>query len=172
MSNLKKSFVSLVLASGFILSVGAFSTTNAQDWRWNRQRRVEQRRGDWNRDGIPDRYETRRGQPDFNRNGIPDRVERNRSYYGNNGYYRNNGYYDNYGYYGNRGYGYNNGYGYNSSEVQRGYRDGLDRGQEDARDRRTPTPYNSEHFRKGSAAYREGFSRGYNVGYRQYGGRW
>lgn len=163
---LKKGIVSLTLMGAFVLGIGAFSTTNAQDWRWNRQRRIEQRRGDWNRDGIPDRYETRRGQPDFNRNGIPDRVERNRGYYNrNNGYYGNNGYYNNGGYYGG-------GYGYNSAEVQKGYRDGLDRGQEDARSRRNPTPYNSEHFRNGSAAYREGFSRGYNAGYRQYRAGW
>jgi hypothetical protein len=56
--------------------------------------------------------------------------------------------------------------------VQRGYRDGLNRGQEDARSHRSATPYNSEHFRNGDAAYREGFSRGYNEGYRQYGNRW
>ena len=165
MNKWKKGIVSLMLAVGFIVSVGAFSDANAQDWRWNRQRRVEQRRGDWNRDGIPDRYETRRGQPDFNRNGIPDRVERNRGYYGNNGYYRNDGYYGNGGYYGG-------GYGYNSAEVQKGYRDGLDRGREDAQSGRYPTPNNSQHFRNGNSAYREGFSRGYNVGYRQFRAGW
>ena len=35
--------------------------------------------------------------------------------------------------------GYGNYGGYNNGEAQRGYRDGLDRGQEDARDRRSPT---------------------------------
>jgi hypothetical protein len=79
--------------------------------------------------------------------------------------------------YGNGGYrgGYGGyGGGYNNGEVQKGYYDGLNRGQEDARDRRSPNPSNSSHFRSGNAAYREGFVRGYQVGYRQYGGgrRW
>ena len=88
MKNLKKWIVSLALAGSFILSTGAFSDAQAQDWRWNRNRRVEHRR-DRNRDGIPDRFETRRWQPDFNRNGIPDRYERNRNYV--------RGYYDRFG---------------------------------------------------------------------------
>jgi hypothetical protein len=74
--------------------------------------------------------------------------------------YRNNGYYGN----GNYGYG---GYG-SSAEEQKGYRDGLNRGREDAQTRRIADPNNSSHFRSGNAAYRQGFSRGYSVGYRQY----
>jgi hypothetical protein len=85
--------------------------------------------------------------------------------YGNGGY---GSYSGGYGGYGNYGGGY--GGGYNNSEVQRGYYDGLNRGQEDARSRRSPNPNNSSHFRSGNAAYREGFRRGYDVGYRQYGG--
>jgi Ni/Co efflux regulator RcnB len=54
---------------------------------------------------------------------------------------------------------------YNRDE-EKGYHDGLDRGQEDARDRRIPTPNNSSHYRKGSEAYRRGFRRGYAQGYR------
>lgn len=174
MINLKKGILSLALAGGFILSAGAFVDANAQGWRWGQQRRDRDRDGipdrrdrrvDRDRDGVDDRIEARRGRTDINRNGIPDRAERNR-------YYRNNG---NYGYYGNRNYGYNNSYGYNngyggynSAEYQKGYRDGLDRGQEDARDRKRATPNNSSHFRKGSATYRQGFSQGYNVGYNQY----
>jgi len=60
-------------------------------------------------------------------------------------------------------------YGYNSRDEQKGYRDGLDRGREDARDRRSFNPNNSSHFRNGNSAYREGFRRGYSQGYRQYG---
>lgn len=65
-------------------------------------------------------------------------------------------------------------YGYNNRDEQKGYHDGLDRGQEDARDRRSFNPNNSSHFRKGNSAYREGFRRGYAQGYRQrnYSGRW
>ena len=81
-----------------------------------------------------------------------DRYERDRDWQ------RDRGGYDNYGRYG----------GNYNRDVQKGYRDGLDRGQEDARDRRIPTPNNSSHYRNGNAAYREGFRRGYEEGYRQY----
>jgi hypothetical protein len=90
-------------------------------------------------------------------------------YYGR-GYGYGNGY--GYGGYGNGGYGYG-GYGYGGSgsyEEQRGYRDGLDRGQEDARSGRSPNPNNSSHYRSGDSAYRDGFRRGYAVGFRQFGG--
>ncbi|HEU0174301.1 MAG TPA: hypothetical protein VFV58_08550 [Blastocatellia bacterium] len=53
-------------------------------------------------------------------------------------------------------------------EEQKGYRDGLDRGQKDARTNRRADPNNSEHFRNGNRDYREGFRRGYSDGYRQY----
>lgn len=67
---------------------------------------------------------------------------------------------------------YGNAYGRSyAGEDQRGYSDGLDRGQEDARDGLSYNPNNSSHFRNGDAAYRTGFSRGYTVGYRQYA-RW
>ncbi|HKQ06009.1 MAG TPA: hypothetical protein VJ464_12810 [Blastocatellia bacterium] len=52
-------------------------------------------------------------------------------------------------------------------EVAKGYRDGLDRGEEDARDRRRYDPNNSEHYRRGNNAYRDGFRRGYADGYRR-----
>jgi hypothetical protein len=54
---------------------------------------------------------------------------------------------------------------------QKGYRDGLDRGEEDARDRRRFDPNNSDHYRDGNNAYREGFRRGYADGYRRYARR-
>src|SRR5689334_9897422 len=178
MNTLRKTILSVVLAGGFILGAGVFSTANAQDWRWNRQRNRDygqvDRNGniDRNRNGIDDRYEVN-GQVDINRNGIPDNQEgyyrngRNRGY---NGYYGTGGYRD-YGYYGNGGY-YGGGYGYNNYDIQRGYRDGLDRGFEDAHSGRYPSPNNSQHFRIGNAAYREGFSRGYNIGYRQARAGW
>ncbi|MBK8315512.1 MAG: hypothetical protein IPL01_16430 [Acidobacteria bacterium] len=151
----------------------------------NRDPRIDRNGNiDRNRNGVDDRYENNRdpridrnGNIDRNRNGVDDRYENNRDpridrnrngvndRYENNGRYRDN---DRYGY---GGYG-NGNYGYNNGEMQKGYRDGLDRGQEDARSRRTSTPNNSQHFRNGSAAYREGFSRGYFEGYRQYGNRW
>jgi len=90
--------------------------------------------------------------------------------------------YPNYSPYGG-GYGYGRGYGYGgggygyggyggsaSYEEQKGYRDGLDRGQEDARSGRSPNPNNSSHYRSGNSLYRDGFRQGYAVGYRQFGG--
>ena len=79
-----------------------------------------------------------------------------------------------YGYPGG-GYGYpGGGYGYpsaaGSSQEAKGYRDGVNRGREDARSGRSPSPMNSEHFRNGNPAYRAGFARGYRVGYGQYSG--
>ncbi|MBX7219080.1 MAG: hypothetical protein K1Y36_03970 [Blastocatellia bacterium] len=66
----------------------------------------------------------------------------------------------------NRGYG---NYGYsNQREYEHGYRDGLNRGREDAQTHRTPTPNNSSHFRDGNPSYRDGFSRGYYEAYRSY----
>jgi len=89
-------------------------------------------------------------------------------YYGGypgGGYYGNGGYPG--GYYGNGGGGY---YGGGSGSEGQGYRDGLNRGREDARSGRRPSPNNSEHFRNGNPAYRAGFARGYQVGFRQSGG--
>jgi hypothetical protein len=110
-------------------------------------------RGDWNRNGVNDRYEV-----DRNRNGVYDGYERNGRYrnrgYGNDGYYSNDGYYGN-----------------NDYEFQKGYRDGLQRGREDAQTNRAMTPNNSSHYRKGSANYRAGFERGFYQSYRQYNGR-
>jgi hypothetical protein len=54
----------------------------------------------------------------------------------------------------------------NREDQGKGYRDGLNRGQEDSRSRRRANPNNSEHFRDGNRWYKEGFRRGYNVGYR------
>jgi hypothetical protein len=46
-----------------------------------------------------------------------------------------------------------------------GYRDGLNRGQEDARAHRTSDPNHSSHYRKGTEIYREAFRLGYEKGY-------
>ena len=126
---------------------------NDRDRDWNRDRRDRDR--DWDRDRrrsvvVVPRYRVY----------TPPRVytyPRNYPSYGG-------GYGGSYG-------GYRGGSSY---DEQRGYRDGLDRGQEDARDRRSPNPNNSSHYRDGNSAYRDGFRRGYAVGYRQYGGygRW
>ena len=131
-----------------------------RDWRRDRDR-------NWHRDGDRDRDRNwdRRGQGYVY---VPPRVYTYpRTYPYGGGYY--GGPYG--GYYGGPGGGY---YGSGSGNFgyweQKGYRDGLNRGGEDARSGRYPTPNNSEHFRNGNAAYRQGFARGYQVGYGQYGG--
>jgi hypothetical protein len=67
---------------------------------------------------------------------------------------------------------------------QRGYATGLDRGRDDARNRRSFNPNNSSHYRDGDSgyrseygskeayrqAYRAAFRRGYEVGYRENSG--
>jgi opacity protein-like surface antigen len=72
------------------------------------------------------------------------------------------------------------GYGERVAE-QRGYATGLDRGRDDARNRRSFNPNNSSHYRDGDSgyrseygsreayrqAYRAAFRRGYEVGYRE-----
>ncbi len=101
---------------------------------------------DWDRDHRDDRRDDRQRRRD--RDGSDDD-------YGNYGRNDRN----------NRSY---------SRDEQKGFHDGLDRGREDARDNRIPTPNNSSHYRKGNDAYRYGFRRGYAQGYRQNTGyrRW
>lgn len=179
MNNLKRNMLSLALTGSFIVGLGALSNADAQ----GRQRRdIPQRGGqgqvestgniDRNKNGIDDRYESRDGRVDMNQNGIADdnenygRYGRDRGYYGRDRGYGNQG-----GYYGNRGNNGNWGYNNNNFDFQQGYRDGLDRGQEDARSRRAMTPNNSSHYRSGSQAYRAGFERGFYESYRRYSNR-
>ncbi len=95
---------------------------------------------------------------DWNRDRWEDRNRDNRGYYPNGGY-------DDYR------YGNNNRYGRNSEyykQQEKGYRDGLRRGKEDAQSNRIPDPNNSSHYRKGTEPYREGFRQGFRESYRQY----
>lgn len=180
---LKKGIVSLALAGGFILGAGALDNANAQ----GRDRRIDSQRrnGDYgqvestgnidrNKNGIDDRYETRDGRVDINQNGIADQDEQNGRFGRNPGNYGN---YDNRGY-GNYGrdrgsYGTydNRGFGVNNSDFQQGYRDGLDRGRDDALTHRAMNPNNSSHYRSGNSSYRAGFERGFYEAYRQNSGR-
>jgi len=131
--------------------------TRDRDWR------QEQQRG---RDRYAYSYPAPRTY-----NGGSRRYEGGYSNYGNGGYSNyGNGGYSNYGSYGNYGNSGSYGGGYANSDVQRGYFDGLNKGQEDARDHDSFNPNNSSHFRSGSSAYRQGFARGYSEGYRQYAG--
>jgi hypothetical protein len=84
--------------------------------------------------------------------------------YGNGGY-RNDGYY------GNRSGGYGGYGGYNNQELNAGYQQGLNTGADDGRRNRSYSPERSRYFQNASTqAYREGFVRGYDQGYRQYAG--
>lgn len=121
---------------------------NEQRREWKRRRQQERRdarqrnnQGDWRRD--QDRY-------------------RNNGIYGNNDQYRRNGGY------GNRGYG--NG-GYDQNELNRGYQQGIQTGASDGQRNQSYDPQRSRYFKNASTqAFREGFVRGYDQGYRQYGG--
>jgi len=94
-----------------------------------------------------------------------------RQYAGNVGYdnrgYGNNGYYGNGGYRNNGSYG---GYGgYNSQELNSGYQQGINTGASDGRNGKNYSPERSRYYRNASTqAFREGFVRGYDDGYRQY----
>lgn len=185
---IKNYALALTLTAGFVVAFGLSgnSAAQAQDGRYNRDRHDDQgerdrRQADHRNDQRDNRIENRHGRREDRRDDRwNDRRDNHRNdgwnnrrddrWDNRNGSYGNNGRYGTYGR--NDQYGYGN-YG-NSAEEQKGFRDGLDRGQEDARDRRRADPNNSSHFQKGSAAYREGFRRGYVQGYRQNGnyGRW
>jgi hypothetical protein len=110
-----------------------------------------------------------------------DRNDRNDRVYDRSDriYDRNDRVYDR-GTYGNRG-----GYGYNSVPYDNGYRKGLEKGREDARDRDGFDPVRHKEYRNADSgynnrygakdeyklAYRDGFEAGYSEGYRGAGGR-
>jgi hypothetical protein len=148
---MKKGVVTLALTGSFILGAGALNNAIAQNPRETRRNGQVESTGniDRNRNGIDDRYEAN-GKVDLNRNGMPDSQEP----YGR---------YDRDRRYGNRGY--------NNADYQRGYRDGLSRGRDDARTHRAMTPNNSEHFRNGNPSYRAGFEKGFYEAYRANRGR-
>ena len=103
----------------------------------------------WRRD---DRYRDRGGYNDRDRGGYNDR----------GGYYGGNGREDRWA----------------REQMEKGYRDGLDRGRKDAETNRRRDPNNSSHYRKGNEFYRRGFERGFFEAFNQYGnygrnrGRW
>ena len=155
----------VAVALALILGIGASAVSTAQ----------AQRRDDDRRDRDRERAEHRSQERsdrwrhwDHDRDRDHDRDWNRGRYYGYRGYtYRGYPYYGgNYGYYGPYGgYGNYGGY-YGSGSEGQGYRDGYNRGREDAHSGRYPTPNNSEHFRNGNPAYRAGFARGYQAGYR------
>ena len=68
----------------------------------------------------------------------------------------------------NRSYG-----GYNNQQVQQGFQYGVNTGASDAQSRQTYSPQRSRYYRNASSqAFREGFVKGYDQGYRQYAGNY
>jgi hypothetical protein len=84
-----------------------------------------------------------------------------------NGSYRNDGSYGNGGYRNsNGGYG-----GYDNQQLSAGYQQGLNTGASDGRSNKNYSPERSRYYQNASTqAFREGFVRGYDEGYRQYAG--
>jgi len=164
-NTMKKTVASITLMGAFILIAGmsAGSSVFAQDWRWRdndgwRNDRRQERDGyfDGLNRGRDDARERRRFDPDCNRfyrDADRDYREGFRRGYGE-GFHQVDYRWD-----WNRG---------GNRQEQDGYNDGLNRGREDARDHRRFDPNNSEHFRDGGNEYREGFRRGYAIGFRQY----
>lgn len=58
--------------------------------------------------------------------------------------------------------------GYRQAELERGFRNGLKEGRDDAQDRDGFNPNRHSSFRDGNSAYREGFARGYRQGFSEY----
>ena len=186
LNRFKRVIVGAALGFMVLFSAGMITGTTAQaqdrdrNHRFDSQEHRDGDRGrDWNRDRGrdssrgrvfvspgPRAYTYPRAYPNYSPYGGGYGYGRGYGY-GGGGYGRGYGYGN--GGYGNGGYG--GGYGGSGGyEEQRGYRDGLDRGQEDARSGRSPNPNNSSHYRSGNSLYRDGFRRGYSVGYRQFGG--
>src|SRR5258705_2775697 len=68
----------------------------------------------------------------------------------------------------NRSYG-----GYNNQQVQQGFQYGVNTGAGDAQRRQSYSPQRSRYYRDApTQAFRDGFVRGYDQGYRQYAGNY
>jgi hypothetical protein len=147
----------LTLAFIFGISVASSATATAQ-YRNDGQ----YRRHDRDRDNDGDRHRDWRRHRNRDRDRDRDRIrERRSARYGD--YNRNRSY----GGYGNYG-GYNNGSQY---ELNRGYQEGINTGSSDARRGQSYNPQRSHWWRDArTQAFREGFVRGYDQGFRQYAG--
>ena len=97
-----------------------------------------------------------------------------RQYAGNNNGTYNNGGYNNDGTYNNGGYnndGYNNGGNANQMALNQGYQAGVQTGASDAQRGQSYSPQRSHYYKDAnSQAFRDGFVRGYDAGFRQYAG--
>jgi hypothetical protein len=161
----------ILLAFSFIAGIGLVASAAVQAQR------------PWDRDQDQDRQDqSDRNRTDRDRNYRRNRDnDRNRDYNRNDQYSRNRGYGNNGGYggYGNGGYG-------NASQIaiSQGYQDGLYTGSSDAQRGQNYNPQRSHFYRSGQGnsggyygngyqyqqAYRNGFLRGYDEGFRRNGG--
>jgi hypothetical protein len=183
--NMKKTFGSALIALAFVFGVIAVASTTA-DAQWSNRTN-----GGYNNQQIQQgfQYGVNTGASDAQRRqsyspqrshyyqssssqafregfmrGYDQGYRQYAGAYGNNG--GNNGGYRNDGSYGNGSYG--NG-GYNNQELNRGYQQGINTGASDGRSNKNYSPERSRYYQKASTqAYREGFVRGYDAGYRQY----
>lgn len=171
---LRKNIGRILLTFSFIAGICLASGTAVQaqrPWERNQDRQDRQDRGDRDRRDRDRDYRRNRDYDrdrDYSRN-RDDRYRRNNGGYGNGGY-------------GNGDYG---GYG-NSSQVamNQGYQDGLYTGSSDAQRGQNYNPQRSHFYRSGHGnnggyygngyqnpqAYRSGFLRGYDEGFRRNGG--
>jgi len=168
----------VLLALSFIAGIGLVSSTAVQAQR-DRDRQDQDR--DYNQDRNARRDQDRNRDNRRDRDKDRNRDNRRTDQYGRNGGYGNGGYrnggYGNGGYYGNGGGGYG---GYNQAGMNQGYQDGLYTGSNDAQRGQSYDPQRSHFYRNGhgdngnyrgnSQAYRSGFLRGYDEGFRRYGG--
>jgi hypothetical protein len=167
MKNLRKGIGGAILSFAFIFGITAATSTAAQA-QYRNDRDYQYQRRDRNRNDRERSREWRRRHRERNRDWdrgnarYDDRYRRNNGY-GNNGRY---GRYDGYG--NNGGYG---GYNTNQAELNRGYQQGLSTGASDGQRGQSYSPQRSRHYKNASTqAFREGFVRGYDQGYRQYAG--
>ena len=159
---------------------GERDARDRRDFSYSRDR--EYRDADWGyRRSDMDRYEYQRAFRRGFETGYSESFNRVARAYGSN-YPRYPG--------ANAPYGYpsqgpavpRGGYGYGSVATQNGYRDGLDAGRNDARDRQRYDPIRPKRYREGDhdydsrygsrdeykREYRAGFQQGYEAGYREY----
>jgi hypothetical protein len=145
----------LIFGIGLMMSISAQAQGRNDQWQ-RRERRIWQQQ---HRDQIHARNDARRAaRRDDRYEDNNGRYDRNRGY-GNDGGY-NNGVYNN--------DGYNNG---NQTALNQGYQAGLQTGASDAQRGQSYNPQRSHYFKDASSqAFRNGFVRGYDAGFRQYGG--
>ena len=159
--------LTLVMVAGFSLAAGSTAQAqyrqypgarNRHDRRDREIRRQQQQQRDSGYYGRDPR--DRDGDGDYDQRDayiIQQQQRRNGGYgtYGNNG---------GYGGYGNNG-------GYNQAAMNQGYQNGLNTGASDAQRGQSYSPQRSHFYKDASSqAFREGFVRGYDEGYRQYAG--